>query len=141
MKMPNFSIGDENAAIKCPNELKYRIFIENSGGAEWAVAGEEQIMPLKGGRLFFGPVREDTVAGFNQITPTPFINRERGEFRQEWVLEDNMFAAGILLVCDYAGTSRFLMHAVPKTLTECREVTVLEDEVQQRPQTMHVFCR
>jgi hypothetical protein len=124
--------------LACPLELKNRVLATGLEGANWSVGGSEQTAPLKGARLFNGPVSEKTIEQYNEMTAIPYLDRKTSEFRQVWAFEDNAVAAGIVLVCDYAGSTQFLMHAVPPQTKECRETNVLD---QQDKNTTRVQCR
>lgn len=83
-------------------------------------------MPLKGARLFSGPVAEQTMERFNELTAIPFMDREKGEFEQVWTLDEKLLQTGIMIVCDYSGSTNFLMRAIPPGTKTCKEVDPID---------------
>lgn len=124
---PNFAREETPAApnanaITCPKELRNQVSIDDPHAKEWVVGGPDQTTPLKGARVFTGPLDEKTIERYNELTAIPFMNRDKGEFQQVWSFDEKLLAAGILLVCDYSGNNHFLMRAVPPGTKECKEV-------------------
>lgn len=126
------SAADSNkqARLACPSAL--RALVATSDGNTngdikgWLVGGSEQSSPLKGARLFAGPVAEQTMERFNELTAIPFMNRDKGEFEQVWTLDEALVRTGVMLVCDYSGSSHFLMRALPAGTKTCKEVDPID---------------
>lgn len=120
------SAGAPQSKLACPSALRTLIATVDGEVKGWVVGGTEQTMPLKGARLFSGPVAEQTIERFNELTAIPFMDREKGEFEQVWTLDEKLLQTGIMIVCDYSGSSNFLMRAVPPGTKTCKEVDPID---------------
>jgi len=125
------------AKITCPTQLKYVAAINEKIATGWSVAGDEQKFPLKGSRLFKGPLATTTVDPRNELTAVPYIDRDRGEFQQVWTLEPALLQAGLVLACDYAGSDQFLIRVIPPETKECTESTTID----RKDNSTMVVCR
>ncbi len=112
--------------LACPSALRALVTTANGDTKGWVVGGQEQTSPLKGARLFAGPVAEQTMERFNELTAIPFMNRDKGEFEQTWTLDERLLQTGVMLVCDYSGSSHFLMRAVTPGTKACKEVDPID---------------
>ena len=130
----DFDITDEkNYVIQCPPELRNQVMIDGKNSTDWIVGGEGRNSPLKGGRMFIGPVSESTIQKYNELTAIPSMLKEKAKFQQTWNLDEQMFEAGVLLVCDYAGNSHYLLRGVPRGVKQCQEVDVIDKNADNPP--------
>ena len=122
-----FDITDEkDYIVQCPPELRNQVMIDSKNSSDWIVGGEGRNSPLKGGRMFIGPASESTIQKYNELTAIPAMNKEKAQFQQTWALDEQMYEAGVLLVCDYAGNNHYLLRAVPRGVKQCQEVDVID---------------
>lgn len=124
---------DKDYVIQCPSELRNQVMIDSKNSTDWIVGGEGRNSPLKGGRMFIGPASESTIQKYNELTAIPSMFKEKAQFQQTWTLDEQMFEAGVLLVCDYAGNSHYLLRAVPRGVKQCQEVDVIDKNVDNPP--------
>lgn len=124
---------DKDYVIQCPSELRNQVMIDSKNSTDWIVGGEGRNSPLKGGRMFIGPASESTIQKYNELTAIPSMFKEKAQFQQTWTLDEQMFEAGVLLVCDYAGNSHYLLRAVPRGVKQCQEIDVIDKNVDNPP--------
>lgn len=129
-----FDISDrKDYVIQCPPELRNQVTVNNDESKSWVVGGEGKNSPLKGARLYVGPVSETTLQKYNELTAIPEMNKEKAEFRQTWSLDEQMYETGILLVCDYAGNNHYLMSALPRGIKRCEELDIINEKSETPP--------